>query len=65
MFRFLAPAVFLTASAAIGLAPVASAAGPYNNCSQAKADGVCNITQDSPYYMAKLDRDSDGIACEC
>jgi hypothetical protein len=35
------------------------------NCSQAKADGVCNITQDSPYYLAKLDRDDDGIACEC
>ncbi|MGY4653423.1 hypothetical protein ACVWWN_007219 [Mycobacterium sp. URHB0021] len=49
----------------IGLAPIAGAAGPYSNCSQAKADGVCNITQDSPNYLAKLDRDSDGVACEC
>jgi hypothetical protein len=65
MFRILAPAAFLTAAIATGLAPIASAAGPYNNCSQAKADRVCNITQDSPYYLAKLDRDGDGVACEC
>ena len=65
MFRILAPAAFLTAATAMRLAPIASAAGPYNNCSQAKADGVCNITQDSPYYLAKLDRDGDGVACEC
>ncbi|MDT5185206.1 MAG: hypothetical protein QOI29_3364 [Mycobacterium sp.] len=64
MFRVLVPTALLIA-AAIGLAPIAGAAGPYNNCSQAKADGVCNITQDSPYYLAKLDRDDDGIACEC
>jgi hypothetical protein len=64
MFRLLVPPALLL-GAAIGLAPIASAAGPYSNCSQAKADGVCNITQDSPNYVAKLDRDSDGIACEC
>ena len=64
MFRVLAPAALLLA-AAIGLAPIANASGPYSNCSQAKADGVCNITRDSPYYLAKLDRDSDGVACEC
>ena len=65
MFRVLVAASFLVLATAISLAPVATAAGPYNNCSQAKADGVCNITQDSPYYLPKLDRDSDGIACEC
>jgi hypothetical protein len=65
MFRTLVPAALIAAAVAIGLAPVASASGPYANCSQAKADGVCNITQDSPNYRAKLDRDSDGIACEC
>jgi hypothetical protein len=47
------------------LAPAAQASGPYANCSQAKADGVCNIPQNSPDYQAKLDRDGDGIACEC
>jgi hypothetical protein len=46
MFRVLVPTALLIA-AAIGLTPIAGAAGPYNNCSQAKADGVCNITQDS------------------
>jgi len=65
MFRIFASAAFLVAAAAIALAPTAAAAGPYSNCSQAKADGVCNITQDSPYYLPKLDRDGDGIACEC
>jgi hypothetical protein len=65
MFRVLGSALFLVAAAAIALAPIASASGPYNNCSQAKADGVCNITQDSPWYLPKLDRDGDGLACEC
>jgi hypothetical protein len=64
MFRVLGPTALLIA-AATGLAPIAGAAGPYNNCRQAKADGVCNITQDSPCYLAKLDRDGDGIAREC
>lgn len=65
MFRVFIAAVFVCLAAAIGAAPIASAAGPYNNCSQAKADGVCNITPDSPWYLAKLDRDGDGLACEC
>ena len=50
---------------ALATAPSAAADGPYANCSQAKADGVCNITTDSPWYSAKLDRDGDGLACEC
>ena len=65
MFRTLIPTAGLVLAAGIGLAPIAGATGPYSNCSQAKADGVCNITQDSPNYLAKLDRDSDGVACEC
>lgn len=65
MFRTFGSALLLVAAAAIGLAPIASASGPYSNCSQAKADGVGNITQDSPWYLAKLDRDHDVIACEC
>jgi Excalibur calcium-binding domain len=47
------------------LAPVAQAAGPYKNCTQAKDDGACNIPSSSEYYQAKLDRDGDGIGCEC
>jgi hypothetical protein len=65
MFRVLISAGSLVVAASIGLAPIANAAGPYSNCSQAKSDGVCNITQDSPYYLPKLDRDGDGVACEC
>jgi hypothetical protein len=65
MFRVVTASAFLTTAAAIALAPIASGSGPYNNCSQAKADGVCNITQDSPWYLPKLDRDGDGYACEC
>jgi hypothetical protein len=64
MFRIIVPGALLIASA-IALAPIANASGPYSNCSQAKADGVCNINEDSPYYFAKLDRDHDGVACEC
>jgi hypothetical protein len=65
MARTLIAAGFLTAAAIIGWAPVASAAGQYANCSQAKSDGVCNIMQGSPDYASKLDRDGDGVACEC
>lgn len=57
------------AAAAFGLAgiifaPIATAA-PYPNCSAAKADGVCNIPSSSEYYQPKLDRDQDGVGCEC
>lgn len=40
-------------------------AAPYKNCTQARGDGVCNIPSDSDKYQAKLDRDQDGIGCEC
>ena len=59
---FLAPAMV---AMVLGLAATANAEGPYANCGQAKADGVCNITTDSPWYSAKLDRDGDGYGCEC
>lgn len=35
------------------------------NCTQAKANGECNIREGSPHYCAKQDRDGDGLACEC
>jgi len=59
----------LTAAAVVGLAgivlaPVAAAA-PYPNCTAAREDGACNIPSSSEYYQAKLDRDQDGIGCEC
>lgn len=35
------------------------------NCTQAKANGECNIPQGSTHYCSKQDRDGDGYACEC
>jgi len=65
MIRTLVASLLLVAAAAIGFAPVASASGPYKNCTQAKLDGVCNIPASSSDYQSKLDRDGDGIGCEC
>ncbi|MBI3217645.1 MAG: excalibur calcium-binding domain-containing protein [Mycobacterium sp.] len=58
---------FVAAAVAVAgtvLAPIAAAA-PYNNCTEAKADGACNIPSSSDKYQAKLDRDGDGLGCEC
>lgn len=38
--------------------------GAYDNCSDAHADGACDIPSSDPRYRAKLDRDHDGFACE-
>lgn len=46
------------------LAPIA-AADPYPDCKTAKAHGECNIPSSSDKYQPKLDRDGDGIGCEC
>lgn len=51
-------------AAAIGLAAPAQAV-PFKNCTQAKAAGYCDIPSDSPYYGSWLDRDDDGLGCEC
>lgn len=63
--------VLLVATAAAGIisgatvtAPVASASGPYRNCTEAHRDGRYNIPKGDPDYRPKLDRDNDGIACE-
>lgn len=36
----------------------------FRNCTEAFEAGVFNIAQSDPSYQTKLDRDSDGIACE-
>lgn len=47
-------------------APPIAAAAPYKNCTEAKADGACNIPSSSDKYQSKLDRDGgDGLGCEC
>jgi hypothetical protein len=37
----------------------------WTNCTQAKANGECNIPAGSPHYCSKQDRDGDGFACDC
>lgn len=65
--KLLATALAATALAA----PMALAAStpaqavPYSNCTQARDNGDCDIPSSSDLYQAKLDRDSDGIGCEC
>jgi len=39
--------------------------GPWRNCTEAKANGRCDIQRGDPDYAPKLDRDKDGVACEC
>ncbi len=38
---------------------------PYKNCTEAKQNGDCDIPATSDKYQSKLDRDSDGLGCEC
>ena len=53
-------------AAAIGIAaPAAQAAPTFTSCKQAKAAGYCDIQQGDPGYSDELDRDGDGVACEC
>ena len=55
-----------SALAVIGIRLAAPAqAAPFKNCTQAKAAGYCDIPEDSPYYGSWLDRDQDGLGCEC
>ncbi|MGX9790065.1 excalibur calcium-binding domain-containing protein [Mycobacterium sp. MMS18-G62] len=65
MIRLAIAAASVAAAASIALAPAANAACPYRNCSEAFADGVCNIPSSDPCYWKGGDRDHDGIACEC
>jgi Excalibur calcium-binding domain len=49
---------------ATATAPLATASGPYRNCTEAHKDGRYNIPKGDSDYQPKLDRDNDGIACE-
>lgn len=40
-------------------------AAPYANCTQAKNNDDCDIPSSSDKYQSKLDRDGDGLGCEC
>ena len=38
---------------------------PYKNCTEARQNGDCDIPATSDKYQSKLDRDNDGLGCEC
>lgn len=57
-------AAVLFAGVGVVAAPVALAGPPYQNCTEARADGAHDMTTDDPGYAPKLDRDNDGVACE-
>ena len=56
--------VIAIASAAPALATSVPLA-PYPNCTVAKQNGDCDIPSGSDKYQSKLDRDGDGLGCEC
>jgi hypothetical protein len=62
VIRFVA---LLLAAAAVGIAAPPQAQASFPNCSAAKEAGFCDIPEGDPNYSADLDRDQDGIACEC
>lgn len=64
MFIRVIVASVAVAAAAVGIAPAASAAGPYKNCTAAHADGRYDTPQGDPDYVPSQDRDGDGVACE-
>ena len=64
MIRLLTAAALLAGTAAVGLAPIAQAGGPYRNCTEAHQDGRWDIPVGDPDYWNGGDRDHDGIACE-
>lgn len=63
-FLLLATAAFAAGVTTVGFAPPAQAV-PYANCTQAKNNGDCDIPSSSDRYQSKLDRDGDGLGCEC
>ena len=67
-------ALGLTVATTIGAIAIGSAApaiaspvplAPYPNCTVAKQNGDCDIPSSSDKYQSKLDRDQDGLGCEC
>jgi hypothetical protein len=64
MVRITLATAALLACLGVITAPAATAAGPYKNCTAAHADGRYDIPKGDPDYVAKQDRDGDGVACE-
>ena len=64
MLRTFFAAATLAAGLIVLAAPAIAHAEPYQNCSQARANGDSNIPSSSDKYGPWLDRDGDGIGCE-
>ena len=43
---------------------IGSAAGPFANCTAARAAGAAPVRRGEPGYGSHLDRDGDGVGCE-
>lgn len=48
----------------LGLIYISVHKSSFANCAEAKTYGQQDILKESDYYQHKLDRDSDGVACE-
>jgi hypothetical protein len=59
-----AAVVLFSVGIEIRTAPTALAGPPYQNCSEARADGRSSIPYTDPAYRPELDLDGDGLACE-
>jgi len=65
MFKVLLAATAAAVGMGITLAPIAAAdQRPYENCSEAHADGRYDIPEGDDAYWPGGDRDGDGLACE-
>lgn len=57
-------AIVLVVLAALGITTANTETVYYKNCTEVWEAGHDNITKDDEEYLASLDRDNDGIACE-
>ncbi|MGV9452779.1 LAETG motif-containing sortase-dependent surface protein [Streptomyces sp. NPDC003635] len=68
MNRIRMPATLAVTAFALVMAPGAAqaheGAHPFENCSEAYANGYSNISEGDEHYGSHLDRDGDGIGCD-
>ncbi|MFF3345334.1 LAETG motif-containing sortase-dependent surface protein [Streptomyces sp. NPDC002779] len=68
MNLFRMPAALAVAAFALAVTPGAAQAHegthPFENCSEAYANGYANIAEGDEHYGSHLDRDADGIGCD-
>lgn len=57
-------AAVLVAAAAIMVTGQGYGEPPYSSCAEAEAAGKAPLHRGDPGYIAELDRDGDGVACD-